>query len=403
MDEVRLINIGSSLSIPRYVCSRPGCSKPALQNKIGPTTGSYFMGLLLFQLISDNCPINALYTNKGSSKNGKSIIDVLGSLELSPHTRSIIARLLDPNPEYRYSKLTVLKDDIDHILIFKDRCQVIAQQIESEERNHLMAILSLVDFVTFRFKVARRNPLILDESPLLKTKEILNRLSKDLSYYNQEDLSIWKEQKDWWTNRKKLPSYLDWRYLNPEAKHLLSVAHKWSDLINKLRSDLQVEYEDILSCMLITWAIYEELVPTIQGVFLYNRPPQNLYDDCKHVVESIINAETSLKQVKLCLRQDSNSTTDPITNVFTDDHLVGALETIRISQSNINWHFSRAVQSISSLFSIITLFIHQYDIVGNNDETIISTTSLLSLHPRKRPSPNNQLVATLKRDFCFSS
>ena len=94
------------------------------------------------------------------------------------------------------------------------------------------------------------------------------------------------------------------------------------------------------------------------------------------------------KQVKLCLRQDSNSTTDPITNVFTDDHLVGALETIRISQSNINWHFSRAVQSISSLFSIITLFIHQYDIVGNNDENIISTTPLLSLHPRKRPSPN---------------
>ena len=64
--EIKLLNVGSTLLTPRYVCGSPSCNKKYHDNEVGPTVGIYYLGLLAVQIIEkDECPVlNLELSNK---------------------------------------------------------------------------------------------------------------------------------------------------------------------------------------------------------------------------------------------------------------------------------------------------------------------------------------------------
>jgi retron-type reverse transcriptase len=245
--DVLFVNIGSALGIPRYVCINEKKSALHFQKEIGATTSSYFLGLLFLQLLSKTCPVELVqkmsYSFTGQSN---SIRTVTAKLDILPHTKSLVFRLLHSKPDYRYSSIVTLTGDIQHILDFK-------KEISSQTSIDTVSIskLILVDYITFRLKIIQRDPTISYDSTVKRTDDILYRLSHDLELYNNEDLSYWRAKVTWWERGSKLTGIPLWMWLSPESKHLVSLAHTWKELVEQVNQSLSCKYDYVLSYLLL--------------------------------------------------------------------------------------------------------------------------------------------------------
>jgi retron-type reverse transcriptase len=106
-DPCKLINIGFGLRSPNHNCAQPDCRHYQQRPEVGPTTGYYFLGLTTLEILAQQCPMELLHRVSDANRDD-SMPDILARYDLEPHLRSILARLLQANAEYRYGTISPL-------------------------------------------------------------------------------------------------------------------------------------------------------------------------------------------------------------------------------------------------------------------------------------------------------
>jgi hypothetical protein len=381
--EIRFINIGSGLGTPKYVCGISGCRVPTYQDELGPTTGSYFIGLLLLQLLSKNCALETVARVSSRYGNRPSIAESLKELKLTPHFRCVLLRMLQRRPDYRYPSLAVLAEDVAHILRFRAYHDNLVVQWRKEQREDVLAKLTLVDYVVFRLNVIRRNPRLSNLSPVLRMSHILERLSEDLHLYDPEGLLTWRTSTGWWKSRDKLPGFLTWRWLSPEGRRLMGIARGWLALLQEVEQSCQVHYGDRLSLLLLARAIYVELLAATQGIFTANRGRTGLVQKCRSLVSELREIPPQ-EFVQLRLRQHHDTVSDPIANPYTHEHLIEVLEILQAALEREWPHFVIRVSSLTGLFAVLALFGFEYEFVDREERPVASSLPILTLGRSRR-------------------
>jgi hypothetical protein len=168
--EIKLLNMGSTLLSPRYVCGSASCNKKYHDNEVGNTVGIYFLGLLAVQIIGrDECPVLNLESPKKAKKNS-----FYENNNITPHLKSVIARMVQQKPSYRYGELSTLKRDLIQVSEFIKKRNAV-----SDDGRKFLGRLTLVDYLEFRLEIAARAPDA-PTDPLQKANWILEEISKQI-------------------------------------------------------------------------------------------------------------------------------------------------------------------------------------------------------------------------------
>ncbi len=228
-ESIKLINVGASLSVTRYHCGIVGCREPATRPEIGNTTITYYIGLLLLQLLRKKCPIYDTATNSGRKADGQTTTELLDIPGTPPQLQSIIRRLTNSEPEYRYTNLAYLHSDLD--IVWEFLSSLPGRSFQDQRDNTWYTLWSHTEF---RLDVALRNPKIQALSSSSKVYEVLEHVSWDLDYLTEELLSLWDTSIRRKTNSQLFPAAMAIRDLNPEGRRLLGIAQGWESKVASL-------------------------------------------------------------------------------------------------------------------------------------------------------------------------
>ena len=113
-EKILILNIGASLGISKYQCGISGCTYNDSDTEIGITSASYHLGMLLLQMLKKECPICLSSSTKSRYGNRRSIYDAFSDIDLLPHHRHILGRLLQSDSTLRYSNNQWLVKDFSH-------------------------------------------------------------------------------------------------------------------------------------------------------------------------------------------------------------------------------------------------------------------------------------------------
>lgn len=220
---IKLANIGASLGFARYHCGIGSCRTHISEPETDRTTGTYFLGLLLLQMLNRGCSLESINSTKSKYNKKITLYDLLQIPDTPPQFRSILGRLLHSDPSFRYSDLKSLRSDLGAVEEFihglPDR-----KFLDARDNG---SIYTLQEFTLFRLRVITRNPQIKNDSPIYKVGRILESLSHDLGYLSNPLLSLWHTDSisPWtlpFTNKARSIGAM-----SPEGKRLLSVARGW--------------------------------------------------------------------------------------------------------------------------------------------------------------------------------
>ncbi|HUV89790.1 MAG TPA: hypothetical protein VMY80_09060, partial [Anaerolineae bacterium] len=248
--EIKLLNIGASLGIPSYQCGIPGCPVPASRDEVGPSAATYYLGLLLLQLTRKECPLQAVNSTQSKYGDHPTLQDLVDEPEIPPHFRSILARMLQQVPDYRYSSLKWLMRDLSDTTAFMNSLSTLRSASEESTTWY-----TLQDFVSFRLKVISRNPGFQDYPPIKRAHSMLADLSDSLALLPASMLSNWRVYLRMHPQLPIFPSGFQGRRLSPEGRRLLAIAEGWEEARARLQLDRHPPTSLAKLCLYYTLAI----------------------------------------------------------------------------------------------------------------------------------------------------
>jgi serine/threonine protein kinase len=225
--EIKLLNIGASLGIPSYQCGIAECPDSFSRDEIGPSTATYHLGLLLFQLLRRDCPLHAINSTRSRYGKHPALSDLVNIPRVPPHFRLILTRMLQQDPEYRYSGLVWLEHDLHEIAEFVHSLSAFISESETDKATRH----TLKDFVIFRLKIISRNPELRAHPPMIRAWQMLQGLSDSLAFLPESMLSSWKAHTQIRPPLLVFPSLFRSWNLSPEGRRLLAIAEGWEESI----------------------------------------------------------------------------------------------------------------------------------------------------------------------------
>ena len=219
-ETIGFLNIGSSLGIASYQCGESGCLLPSSRDEIGDTTASYYIGLLLLQLLNNTCPLKLMASLRNDISKRETIYDLVDIKEILPHFRSLLGRMLQPVPDYRYANMSWLQKDYAEALEFA--YVVIKGNVERD--------IILQSYLRFRLQIISRNPNLFNLSTITRANSMLNELSKSLNYLPEEMISTLQSSLRFKSKFKPFPSKSQARHLSPESRRLAGISQGWEEL-----------------------------------------------------------------------------------------------------------------------------------------------------------------------------
>jgi RNA-directed DNA polymerase len=223
--KIKLLNIGASLGIPNYQCGIAECPDSCSRDEIGPSTATYHLGLLLFQLLRRTCPLYAINSTRSRYGDHPVLFDLVNILRIPPHFRLVLTRMLKRDPDYRYSGLVWLEQDLHDIAEFAHSLSAFPSESETDE----VTWHTLKDFVTFRLKIISRNPELRANPPMIRAWRMLKDLSDSLAFLSESMLSSWKVHTQIRSPFLFFPSLFQLWNLSPEGRRLLAIAEGWEE------------------------------------------------------------------------------------------------------------------------------------------------------------------------------
>ncbi|WP_119072053.1 reverse transcriptase domain-containing protein [Aggregatilinea lenta] len=268
-DKCKFLNIGYALRNPIYHCKSINCKWHLTSTaEIGPTTATYFLGLMLSEVLLLDCPVKAInFHQQNREKNY--LRKMLQAPKLTPHFYSILGRLL-ASPSSRYSFLGPLEEDIEFLLKFQRSYHSLQSSLQLHEQDGFLKQYELFDYVQFRFQVANRNPRYADASMLGRTKHLITSLSYDVQYLDSSLAQFWKTA-SLPLPMHMFPKYLIVNWLSPESRHLLCLAAGWEELTRDVYSKLGEAPRAPISNILAIYALYEELCAVTHSTLMHSR------------------------------------------------------------------------------------------------------------------------------------
>ena len=248
--EIKLLNIGASLGIPSYQCSVPECPVSSSRDEIGPSTATYHLGLLLLQLVRKECPLQAVNLTRARYGDRLTLPDLVDIPDISPHFRLILVRMLQKVPDYRYSSLNCLEQDLRDAVAFTSSLSTLRYRHDRDAT----AWPTLQDFVAFRLKIISRNPDFQTRPPIIRAHSMLKALSDSLAFLPGSMLLTWQVYTRMRPQSSIFPSSFQARNLSPEGRRLLGIAEGWEEAVTS-RSNRYVPTPLTKLCMYQTLAV----------------------------------------------------------------------------------------------------------------------------------------------------
>lgn len=267
----KLLNIGFGLRPPNHNCAQPNCRHYQRRWELGRTTGLHFVGLAVLELLLNTCPMEELRKIGSESEAETTLATLLGKLDISPHMRSILGRLLQDEVTWRYQTIEVLHEDLQHITEYRNSL------LHLEDVYHDQ--FTLVDYILFRFAIALRAPQVADSqsSPLEQTRYIITSISKHIKYLDEKYTIILRKAVAQTTYIRMRRFGVPLRRMTPEARYLLRIASAWIELIDRVRTLISIPIFP-LDRLLAFYAIYSELSASVNAVAFKNRKLNSLED-----------------------------------------------------------------------------------------------------------------------------
>jgi hypothetical protein len=222
-----LLGIGGNLGTGKYFCGIQGCKTPLGEDEVGISAAAYNFGLFIFQLLLGSCPLEQIKSVKSKYYSTK-LPDVLSSLNVLPHYKMILGRLLNSEPNKRYNNLANLLSDFKQANKFRSDLDKSAHQ--NEDIKHA---LTLVDFILFRLRVISRNPNLKSDSSVWRSKAIIDELANTLQYLPEKLLRFWEVGLENNHGDGEFPQPKDVRKISLEGKRLMDIAYGWEKLCNQ--------------------------------------------------------------------------------------------------------------------------------------------------------------------------
>ncbi len=225
--KIKLLNIGASLGIPSYQCGVPECRVSSSRDEIGPSTATYHLGLLLLQLVRKECPLQAVNLTRARYGDRLTLPDLVDMPDIPPQFRLILVRMLQKVPDYRYSSLHCLEQDLRDAAAFTRSLSA----LRSKNEEDATVWPTLQDFVTFRLKIISRNPELQNCPPIIQVHRMLGDLSGSLAFLSEAMLSTWQVYTRMRPQSSMFPSSFQARNLSPEGRRLLGIAEGWEEAV----------------------------------------------------------------------------------------------------------------------------------------------------------------------------
>jgi len=225
-EKILILNVGASLGISKYQCGISGCTYDDSDTEIGITSASYHLGMLLLQMLKKDCPICLINSTKSRYGNKRTIYDVFSDIELLPHHRHILGRLLQPDSNLRYSNNLWLEKD----LFYANTLLEYITRITSDKSDTDVSALTLIDFVVFRLRIIARNPNLLEQSPIARSQKTVEELADSLRYLPAKILENWPILLDQKPENNIFPPANKLRDISPEGRRLLEISQGWEKL-----------------------------------------------------------------------------------------------------------------------------------------------------------------------------
>jgi retron-type reverse transcriptase/serine/threonine protein kinase len=248
--EIKLLNLGASLGISSYQCGVPECPVPSSRDEIGPSTATYHLGLLLLQLVRKECPLQAVNLTRARYGDRLTLPDLVDMPDIPPHFRLILVRMLQKVPDYRYSSLNCLEQDLRDAAAFTR----LLSALRSKDGEDRTVWRTLQDFVTFRLKIISRNPELQNRPPIIQVHSMLGDLSGSLAFLPEVMLSTWQVYTRMRPQSAVFPSSFQARNLSPEGRRLLGIAEGWEETVT-LRANRYIPTPLTKLCLYQTLAV----------------------------------------------------------------------------------------------------------------------------------------------------
>lgn len=218
------IGIGASLSAGKYYCSVPGCKNASSDSEIGIASTVLNFGLLMYQLLVKHCPIVDVFSTTSKYSSVK-LFDLLKELDVLPHYKMILGRLLNSDPGKRYGKISDLASDFKQANHFR---KIIEKSPDLRDDEKTLVIL--MDFVTFRLRIISRNPTMNSNSTLTSASRMIDELANVIQYLPNNMTNLWSVGLEDKARFVEFPADSKTRKLSPEGKRLLDIAYGWEKI-----------------------------------------------------------------------------------------------------------------------------------------------------------------------------
>ncbi len=227
-----LVGIGASLGTGKYQCGIDGCKEPTGDDEIGVSATIFHFGLLMFQLLSFNCPIEKMHGVR-SKYLPIPLSDLLNNLNVLPHYRMILGRVLNPDPDKRYGDIGHLLLDLKQANRFKKDLDIPGKY---EEKSRLT--ITLIDFMLFRLRVILRNPNLPKNSSIPRSKSIIDELANTVKYLPDNLVDLWEVGLERHSRYNEFPAEKVVKKSSLEGIRLMDIAYGWEKVCDsyKLRN-----------------------------------------------------------------------------------------------------------------------------------------------------------------------
>jgi len=255
-----LVGIGASLGVGKYFCSIPGCKSPSTESEIGISATVFHFGLLFYQLLVGHCPVSDIHNTQSRYETTK-LSDLLSQLSILPHFRMILGRLLNPDPDRRYSSLKDLS--FDFIQANSSR-----KEIETIPSTNLekKVLATLKDFVDFRLRIISRNPNMSSSSPIIRVGRVIEELANTIQYLPPDMTRLWSVGLENQAIFAEFPSSSHAKRISPEGRRLLDIAYGWEKFHKDRLTTL--DRPTALTRLLLYRTLAIESLATFAGIIL---------------------------------------------------------------------------------------------------------------------------------------
>ena len=344
--EIKLLNIGASLGIPRYQCGVPECTVSSSRDEIGPSTATYHLGLLLLQLVRKKCPLQAVNLTRARYGDRLTLPDLVDMLDIPPHFRLILVRMLQKVPDYRYLGLSWLEQDLCDVAAFM---RSLSGTGENAATWH-----TLQDFVTFRLKIISRNPEFRAHPPIIRAHKMLEALSESLAFLSESMLSTWQVYIRMHPQFSVFPSSFQTRNLSPEGRRLLGIAEGWEEAGALPQSDRYIPTPLTKLCLYQTLAV-EASTCLIASVTASSDISQDTVEEMNKVVLNIMGELKGNSRATFSVRPSQQTSIAASARFYSDD-LQQLQQFISWLRSDYTSHYGKQANSLKAVGLFLVLF-----------------------------------------------